>query len=451
MKKVILLSALAIVLAGVIISTGTAKTKSYYSGDAINYNGQILIATTNTGSLEIFKLDNNELKLITKFRPEDIKWNIFYDAMFDQENGRLYLYVTSGRYLYKYDATNPDNMILRKQIKDNSWDWFGALDKVDGRLATKGTKFIKIWNSDLQVIDSFRFVNKENPYNIRFGYNHNYIFNIINNKLQIFDRKEREIVRNLDLKYSQETGNRQLHADSLDNMLYVVDDEGLKKFGLFGGFYKILKHNSGFGYDVIYSSDSESVYFSNGIGVYKAKKSDLSLITNFDNSEINIANSWAMGLKRIQADFGEIIVVFNNSNILVLNNELKPIAKAIATEEDTEFKISELWLNVDKNNAYVGQVITVNGGGFIANEDLKISLEKRIIEAKTDNNGTFSAIIRVPEIIFRKEDSIRKDIKVVGQKSGLSYSIAITIDKPEPIIEEEIVETIKKTQEDNEI
>jgi hypothetical protein len=162
-------------------SFGNAKTKSYYSGDVINYNNQVLIATTNTGSLEIFKLNNNKLTSTVKFRPIDTKWNTFYDAIFDQENGRLYVYATSGRYLYKYDATNLDHVILLNKIKDTTWDWFGALDKTDGKIVTKGNKFIKIWNSDMQIINAYRVINKSNPYNVRFGYNYKYIYNIDNN------------------------------------------------------------------------------------------------------------------------------------------------------------------------------------------------------------------------------------------------------------------------------
>lgn len=429
MKKTIILSFLIIALAATIMASfGNAKIKSYYSGDVTNYNNQVLVATTNTGSLEIFKLEDDQLTSAVKFRPADPKWDTFYDAIFDQENGRLYVYATSGHYLYKYDATNLDSIILLQQITDTTWDWFGALDKTAGQIVTKGNKFVKIWNSDLQIIDAYRVTNKTNPYNVRFGYNYQYIYDVDNSQLEIFDRYDRQPVRTMDLQYSDNTGNHKIHADAYDHMTYVVDDEGLKKFGLLGGFYNIFEHNSGYGYDVVYSTDGANVYFSNGASVYKVAKNDFNQVAEFSNSQLNIDNSWAMGLNTVQTLEGEKIIVFNNSNILVLNSDLQIITKALATEEDnTPVTTSNMWITTDKNTAVIGELVTVRGGGFAINEELTISLSKHKIQANTDNQGNFSAIIRVPEVRFNSDNTATKDIKVVGQKSGLSYSTSIMI------------------------
>ena len=58
MKKRIFLAITFVSLASLflLVTPGKSRLKSYYSGDAISYRGQIYVASTNTGSLELFRL-----------------------------------------------------------------------------------------------------------------------------------------------------------------------------------------------------------------------------------------------------------------------------------------------------------------------------------------------------------------------------------------------------------
>ncbi|MFH0951001.1 MAG: hypothetical protein V1765_00820 [bacterium] len=433
MKKIILLVAVLGMLVINFTDSSTAKTKSYYSGDAINYQGEIIIASTNTGKLELFALDNSNLNLVNTIQADDSKYNIFYDVKFDEHWDRLYVYVTSGRYLYKYDATDLHNISLVNKVKDNSWDWFGDIDKVEGQIVTKGTKFIKFWDEDLNVVNAYALVNPNNPYNIIFGYyNSNYIYNIADNKLDFYDRTTRKVTRSVELKYNQTTGNHRLHPDALNDMIYVIDDEALKKFSHVGGFYKSLPNESGFGYDVIYSTDGLNIYFSNGASVQKVSKGDFAAVSRFDNTSLKVDQAWAMGLVRVlNKDGQEMVVVFNNSNILVLDKNLQVVAKALATTQDDSAQSTEkLWLNLKKWEVQSNDLITVYGGGFAPNEDLTLTLERNTIKAKADNQGRFQTDIRVPLVQIKDgATELRTDLKVVGQLSGSHYSIGVIIKK----------------------
>ena len=68
MKKFLFL---ALLLGVVLISSVPAKTKvkSYYSGDAINYNNKLVVASTDSEGLEIFSLNSNGLERHSNWRP----------------------------------------------------------------------------------------------------------------------------------------------------------------------------------------------------------------------------------------------------------------------------------------------------------------------------------------------------------------------------------------------
>jgi len=84
MKKYLYLLALPLLVILVFTHDGQTKTKSYYSGDAINFNDELYITSANSGNIEVLKLDNNNLKLIAKIRNYNAKYNR-YDEFVDSK------------------------------------------------------------------------------------------------------------------------------------------------------------------------------------------------------------------------------------------------------------------------------------------------------------------------------------------------------------------------------
>ena len=130
---------------------------------------------------------------------------------------------------------------------------------------------------------------------------------------------------------------------------------------------------------------------------------------------------WAMGLKVVYND-GDKVVVFNNANILVLNDKLNKLATYQAVEQADPQVTENLFLNLDHNFGTSGTIITLTGGGYFPNEILAIDFAGVKSQVTTDAQGHFTKDLVVPSV-----NSGQTDIKVVGQNSQLSYSISFRI------------------------
>jgi len=105
---------------------------------------------------------------------------------------------------------------------------------------------------------------------------------------------------------------------------------------------------------------------------------------------------------------------------------MKLLASTLATETEAEVikPIEKLYLTTDKDRAPIYGQVFVKGGGYWANEELDVYFADRVYHAYADANGRFTKVIPVPAI-----EAKRTDIKVIGTKSKLSYSISFNIEK----------------------
>ncbi|MBI4812661.1 hypothetical protein HY798_04505 [Candidatus Falkowbacteria bacterium] len=402
---------------------GYGKTKSYYSGDAISYNGEIVISSVNMGGAEIFKLAGGKITKTAEINSPEARYaggGDFYEMVFNEEGGRLYAYMVDGRYLYKYDVTSSDSPALTAKTKDNSWDWFLNLDRVGGNIMTIGTRGLKIWNSEMEVINSYNAVN-DYYRNIQISPSGNYLFNIDNDVLKIIDADSREEKTNIDLNIN-EKHNRKLLIDENEGAISVVDDRELAKYNFSGKLIKSFKHISNLGYDTDGLAGKDHFYFSDGVGVVKMDKEKLTPVKWIYTSSLGGGNGWAMRLKVVNLAGKEKIIVFNNSSIIALNDNLKMEAFFRATEKD-EGPTEGLRLSVDKSRAPGGSLVSLRGGGFGQNENLEIDFAGEKTEAKADSKGEFTKVIETPRV-----DAGGYDIKVIGKNSGLSYNLGFYIE-----------------------
>src|SRR5680860_46060 len=335
MKKWIIFSVAIVTVASLflLVTPGKTKTKSYYSGDALAFNNQVYIATTNTGNLEVFKLDGKILGLVAKIKPYNARFNSygeFFDAKLISENGHLYVYAVSNYTIYKYEVAG--NKLTEIQTNTNTyWEWYNRIDKFGSDIVTVSAKGVKVFNSDLQVIVAYDFKNQEAPYNL--SGNDNFYLNVdeTNSKIEVYNLESRSIINTIPLNFKFEKGNRRAVQNTNDN-IFVVDDYYAKKFDLSGKLLASYKHLDYQGFDIAVSPNTGSVYFSNGVGVVKLdenmKEKDFAWTGNLGGYA-----GWAMGMKTVYAG-GDKVIVFNNSNILVLDANLNKIASVSTSEQD---------------------------------------------------------------------------------------------------------------------
>jgi len=424
MKKLIFLSVISLLAVLILVHPGQSQTKSYYSGDAISFNNQLYVSSTNTNSLEIFKLENKTLHSIAKIKPYNARFNNygnFYDAKFVIEGSHLFVYTISDFSLYKYELVS-DKLNLVTSQKNTYWEWYNRVDKFGSNVVTISSKGVKIWNSDLQVIDAFTLDDVSAPYNVRAA-NSRFILNIQDNYLTVLDRENRLQVSKIALNYRFNPGNHQSYQNAI-GQVYVVDDYYAKKFSLDGRLLASFKHLDYEAYDVAVSGHSDFIYFSNGVGIVKLNQSDLSLVDSQWTNTLGGARGWAMGLVAVYAS-GEKLVVFNNSNILVLDDQLRKVASISGTEEADPFSAENLFLNINHNFGSAGATINLNGGGYFPKENLTISFGGTKTAVQADNRGRFATTLTVPSSL----PGGGVDIKVDGQESLLTYSIAFKVIK----------------------
>ncbi len=418
-----------ILLAFVLISSsmiysGKTNIKSYYSGDAIVFANNIYIASTDTGSLEVFRLEENELILVDKIKPFNPRFNRyedFFDLAFSIEHNRLFVYAVSHYTIYKYQVIE-NSLSYINESKNTYWEWYNRINRFGDNIVTVSAKGTKFLNFDLQVINSHSFTNVNSPYNINAGIER-FILNVDEQKstLLVYDSENRSLVSEIPLNFKFDKGNRKAYQDNFGH-LYVVDDYFAKKFDLNGNLLGHFQHIGHQGFDIDSSGHNHYVYFSNGVGVVKLNN-NMELINHRYTTSLGGYAGWAMGMKVLHLN-GDKIVLFNNTNILVLDHNLDKLASIEATETDNNrYPLENLFLNLDKNRVNINSEVYVSGGGFRPEEDLTVSIGRSKTEAKADYRGRFSQIIIVPDL----KDG-RHDIKVEGKDSGLHYSISINIE-----------------------
>jgi len=422
MKKIII-TVLVLGIASLIFATSSySRTKSYYSGDALVYNNQLYITTSNTDSLELFRLHGSNLERVSKIRPFDQRfgrYGSFYDSLLRIENGRLYVYAVTDFSVYKYEFHN-GKLSLVNSVRNSFWEWYSRVDEIGGQLVTISNKGIQVWNNELLSIDIYDIKATKVPYNIRG--NERIFLNIEDGILSLYDRESRNKFREITLNFRVSSGAHKVYIDEND-YLYVVDDYYAKKYNLNGNLLASFRHLDYEGYDVSASGHNNNIYFSNGVGVVRLDKKDMSVKDWAWTGGIAGPQGWAMGMKVVNLN-GDKIVLFNNANILVLDENLNKLAAFLADEKDESVYANEnLFLNLDKNRAASNSQILLSGGGYFPNEELNINFAGQKINSLTNQRGRFEVQLTVPTVA-----SGRYDIKVDGLNSRLSYSISFEIE-----------------------
>ena len=439
MKKILFSFAVVALAASFLIPvpSGQTLTKSYYGGDAVNYNDRLVVATANTGKMELFLLagDGNLKKFVSmkSYDPRFGKDVDFKDVLLNNEDGRLFAYAVDGKGVYKYDVSDLKTAVEVARVVDTT-DYIGGLEKIGGYVSTVGTKGVTMYTGNLKAYDRYKIVVPGNyTFNTTSAGSDKFIFTVADDTIKIFDRESRVTLTDIPLsfKWGGERYKRSLVDDRFNNAVYVVDDQALRKVNFRGEIEKSFRHTGYSGYDVVSSTDNSHLYFSDGIGVVKLRKSDLSVVDYTYTQSLANGNGWAMGLQAVSMPDGDKVVLFNGSGIFVLDANLKPLKNtnseltiATTTDEETYPTVIEpVSLAVDRNRAAANSTIVLRGAGYGQNENLRIEFADTIIQAQANEAGNFSINITVPSVKPR-----RTDIKVIGEASHISYSLGFQVE-----------------------
>lgn len=407
------------------VRSGQTKVQPYYSGDGVNYNNNLVVSSTNTGYLEVFKLEGQDLARVLKVKIYNATYNTYEDysdAKLSIENGKLYIYAVSQYTVFKYDFSDLERLTLVNKQKNSYWNWYFRVDRYGDNIGVVGKNGVDILDANLQVINSYAFSPSE-KYGLRSNTSQKFLFGISNGKIQIYDRDSRSIAQEIALNFSKSESNHKIFFDSADSNLYAIDDYYAKKFSSSGQLLASFRHLDAPGYDAESSNGNPYIYFSNGFGVIKLDKEEFKLKDFVYTTSIDASQGWAMGLKMVSMDNGDNLIVFNASNITVLDSNLNKIGSVAAVEEADTHPLETLSLNYDHNSGTPGEAIKLNGSGYWPNEDLQISFGgQATATVKTDNQGRFETRLTIPDLKPK-----RLDIKVDGNGSGLSYSISFEI------------------------
>lgn len=424
MRHILMTSLLAVIGIGALMLPGQSQNiASYHAGDAVQYGDTVYIGTTDNGVLELFTLEEGEIYKKTEMVSPEGEDMSFKDLAFSKEGGKLYVYLVNGRYFYKYDLATPQAPEKVRKTKDNSWYWYNGVKKHGDKVITLGNKGIRVHRENGTVIATHNVHNNISE-NVTFSPQKNFIFHSTNKELRVRSvASDRDISRMDLVNQKEDEGIRGVYNDASESLLYVVDDKAVKAMDFNGNVVKSFDHNSDQGVDIIPSADPRFVYFSDGIGVVKALKSDLSPQEwKFTTQVGDSKNGWAMDIERVGRGNEEKVVVFNYSSLLVLDNNME-VVDSIEAERNDYSPVEPLYLNLDKNRAAPNSRVMLSGGGFGLYEELNIHFADREFEAEAGENGEFSRIVEVPQVLPTKTD-----ITVEGERTGRDYSIGFEIE-----------------------
>jgi len=424
-KKVLWIALLTLVLSPLLfINPTNSQVQPYYSGDAVYYQNKVIFGSTDTGYLELFKFDGKNIVRILKlknYNPIMNDYEQFSSFKFSLENNNLYVYTVSQYTVYKYDFSNLNNLVFVDQQKNTYWDWYDRVDGFGNNIGLISKNGVKIITPNLQIINSLNFKPSE-KYGLHGHYTNEYSFAIDNSKIQVFDNLNQVVIEEIALNFKFPNQNHRIFFDPIKKEIYAVDDYYAKKFSFDGQLLSSFRHLDAPGYDMESSYGNPYAYFSNGFGVVKMNKDNFTMNDYAFTTTLGGPQGWAMGLKLVNTPTGDVLVIFNSSNILLLDKNLDKLA-AIRSEGVTTPQVQEgLFLNLSQFSGAPGDVITLSGGGYWPNENLKVSFGSQLSNIQADSQGRFSLGLTVPSLSPQ-----RVDVKVEGTDSSLRYSISFEI------------------------
>lgn len=403
-------------------STHADIVKEYRTGEIAYINGRDYLIASNNAFAEIleFTPDNKLVQISEVHGMENVN-----DLCVSQERGRTYLFVLSGRYIYKYDISNP--IIPKVEFRADLYQWnrgkisTGYMKKIacnNNYVFTAGPKGVRSFLKENLI------VNKVYTYEPSYGLaaDNNNLFALLENKSQIYDIKSGKLLedyntKNIDL-YTREP------AIDYNGNIYLISDNSIKKTN--GGIVKEYFNPTSPGINFSYSASvlpTGEVYYVNGYGLTKLN-SRLEKENFFHSAKPQVygPSSWAVGVEAKEVAQGKRVVIFNKSSILLLDGNLDLLYQYIYSPIYSDEISTELKIVPGKYWGMPGESIELKLYGFWPNEEVDVTFGNNKYLVEVNNLG-----YREIELTVQEAEAGRIVIGAVGQSSKFRYQVSFEI------------------------
>jgi len=432
-KKILLiLLSFAVLCSGIIlvsrgfISRGFAETnKEYRKGEIIYIGGKDYLIASNKQFIEILEIapDDKLFQVSEVHGMERIN-----DLCISHERGRHYLIVATGRYLIKYDITNPvlPKIVIKRDLykfRKGKYKigYMSSLASNDNYLFAAGSRGVR------RFIKENLFVDKIYTFEKSYGIaaDNDKLVVLTKDKGLIFDISTGDIEG--EYKLENIKNNKRKPAIDYTGNIYLPSDNSFIKInnGIIGQYYNSVKAGviHSYAVDVLPSGE---IFYVNGYGVTKlnnslAKEKFLYSAKN----KIYGPNSWASGIDVKGIKQGKRVTVFNKSSILLLDDNLNLLFQYRYTPLYTDDITVSTDLKITLSQ-YCGvplhDTVSVEIYGYWPNEEVEITFGSNKHLVKVNNLGYGEVKMTVPEM-----DKGITIISAKGQDSGLSYQTTFNI------------------------
>lgn len=410
-KKIISMTVLAIAVLlcfYFFIPEGQSKKNVYYqSGEFLIQGDRQILMVPNGREIEFLEIAKND-KLI-KLREINALGDP-YNALIRENQTGTYAIVLEGDFVVQYDISDLSQIKVVKKMGPywKHYDYYYDIAPFRGnRFLTAGEKGITIWNADTLTVMEKAYEKKTRAVE---SYNES-IYAISDEGAIIFNAEREKIID----PYIRIGEHRHQIFVNDEGIGYFPGDDALKLRTYTS--YKNMPHpspagNAAAGFNGI-------VYFANGWDVYKLDK-DLNLIKNITASRKS--GEWSSGLKTVDLDQGKRVIVFNGSDILLLNEDLKILDEYSYTPSNAEI-LSSKTMKISPRHGGPKQPVMVAGSGFWPGETVNLYVGVRKYELRANDAGDVFKMAEVPE-----DAKIGKtNILMSGTQSGFSHSAVFEI------------------------
>lgn len=431
-KKFTIYAVLAVTILGVgVFFTPKGEMripKEYTAGKIARINGQDLLFASNRQFVEVLSIGaDDQLKQLSEIHGLDEVQAVDIAKVFSKP----YLVVLTGRYLYRYDISDPSEpkIVFKRDLYDfhigkYKIDYMEAMATNDKYIFTAGNKGIRRFMPDNLFVDKIYYYDAARG----VAANDTILAVITLKKGQIYDIASGNLLKEVDLSNAEKLYRQPLVGKNGD--VYFPSDNALVKVD--ASDYSVVTYVNPVdaGKTFSYAADSASgngAVYANGFGVTK-------LDSNFqkqgyffvsDTSKFG-TNSWGVALESGATEKGTRIAVFAKTSVLWLDENLKLLDQYRYAPRYTSYIDTSTDLNIRLSDlaGSVSHKVTVSAYGYWPNEKVTVGFlnqsDKTVV--KTDNMGFARADIYVPNV-----KAGRAVIYAKGVDSKLSYQITYDV------------------------
>lgn len=410
------------------VSKSSAEVnKEYRRGEMFIANNKQYLAVSNGIFVEILEIssENKLTKISEIYGLEEVN-----DLYLNETEGKVYLTVLTGRFLIKYNVSDP--LAPKVEAKRDLYEWrgkgkykIGYMKSLVGNgeyIFTAGSRGVRAFDETGLAVADNKIYTFEPSYGI--AVKNNILAVIVKDKGfydkgLIFDVKSGVLKGEYSLTNSSDI-TRQPVIDSVGNV-YFPSDNSLIKINSAGqtiaSYYNPVEVGLTFSYGV--KEFNNKLFYVNGFGLTELNNN---LVKNkfFFSAPSNIygPNSWATG---VAVGRDGRIAIFNKSSILLLDNKLNLLDKYTYKSMSDKPEETDLKIILAKYWANAGDSLSIKIFGFWPNEKVVVGLGNVEQTIKVNNYGAGEIKISVPG----KNGATL--VSANGQDSKLNYQTSFII------------------------